>query len=96
MKFNSYKRFHLIVIITLLLVSQSGLLVHATEHPFHQEDESCEIFISLEQSYDALFDNIAIPSSNLFFSAINYFNSFSLHFFQNDYLIRAPPYQTAS
>lgn len=96
MKFDYYKKTRLIVIIALLLIGQSGLLVHATEHPFHHADEFCELFISLEQSDDSLFNLPANYSSNDTFSTINNFNSFTLHFLQKVYLIRAPPYQTAS
>ena len=96
MKFNSYKRFYLISVITLLLISQSGLLVHATEHPFHHADESCEIFVILEQSDDALLDCPVTISSNYNFPTIKYFNSPSHYLFQIYYSIRAPPFQTAS
>jgi len=51
------KTYHIIkihIIITLLLISQQGLFVHAAEHSFHQADNICDIFISMEQSEDAI------------------------------------------
>jgi len=96
MKFYYNKKFLLFTFISLLLIGQSGLLVHATEHPFHHADESCQIYILLEQSDDALLDCPVTISSNYNFQTINYFNSPSLYLFQTNYSIRAPPFQTAS
>jgi len=96
MKFEYHNKFLLITIITLLLIGQSGLLVHATEHPFHHPDESCQTFISLEQSDETLLDYSERLISGGNFLTINFFNSYSSYSFQAVYLIRAPPFHTAS
>ncbi len=49
----------------LLLIGQLSVLIHAVEHPFHDHDESCDIFISSEQSSDNLLINsLELPIVN--------------------------------
>ncbi len=51
---KTYHTIKILIIITLLLISQQSLFVHAAEHSFHQADNICDIFISMEQSEDAV------------------------------------------
>ena len=51
--------FYLISI--LLLFGQLASVVHAADHPFHVEDEVCDIFVALEKTGDGLLD-IGLPS----------------------------------
>ena len=42
------KRFVVFLFNLLLLAGQVASLVHATEHPFHDDSQICESFISME------------------------------------------------
>ena len=45
-----------VVLITslFLLAGQAAALVHAVDHPFHQPDEICGVFASLEKNQHAI------------------------------------------
>lgn len=45
------------LISTLLLFGQLGVLVHAEEHPFHDSQESCGVFVAAEQTDSSLAIN---------------------------------------
>ena len=47
-------RVHLTLISILMLIGQLGVLAHSVEHPFHAQDESCQIFLQCEKSGDGL------------------------------------------
>ncbi len=50
----SRNEIQVLLISIALLISQLSILIHSAEHPFHNADQSCRIFISLEQSEESL------------------------------------------
>lgn len=62
MKHHKYIKIYILLLSILLLIGQVGILVHAEEHPFHDSHESCEVFVSAEQTDTALvINNIDLP-----------------------------------
>ena len=62
MKHHKYIIIYTSLLSILLLIGQLGALVHAEEHPFHDPHESCEVFVSSEQTDTALvINNIDLP-----------------------------------
>ncbi|MBV1914067.1 MAG: hypothetical protein KUG72_01700 [Pseudomonadales bacterium] len=51
---RKHVKIHLTLISILMLVGQLGVLAHSVEHPFHAQDESCQIFLQCEKSGDGL------------------------------------------
>jgi Protein of unknown function (DUF2607). len=46
----------------LLLIGQFAVLSHSIEHPFHGDDQSCQIFLQCENSEDGLMSaELALP-----------------------------------
>lgn len=46
---------HITVLISiLLLIGQFGVLFHSVEHPFHAQEQSCQIFLKCEKSGNGL------------------------------------------
>ena len=90
-------RTRVIALITglLLLAGQGAALVHAVDHPFHEPDEICGAFASLEQNENAL---AVLPpgrrsphcTDGANTAAIRVFNSFT----STGYRVRAPPLYT--
>jgi hypothetical protein len=79
----------------LLLAGQVAALVHAADHPFHEPDEICGVFASLEQNENALA--VLTPSSrsphctdDANTAAIRIFFSYT----STGYRVRAPPLYT--
>ena len=42
----------------LLLIGQFGVLTHSVEHPFHAQNQSCQIFLQCENSDDGLIFHV--------------------------------------
>lgn len=62
MKYHKHIKIYTLLLSILLLIGQMGILVHAEEHPFHDSHESCEVFVSAEQTDTALvINNIHLP-----------------------------------
>lgn len=75
-----------------LLIGQFAALIHSVDHPFHEFEQSCQVFVHLEESGHGLIADILSTSdwgAHVFvtggFPALS---SFDL---QTAYLIRAPP-----
>lgn len=49
---------HVFLLCLALLIGQLGALLHSAEHPFHEVDQSCQVFNSLEKSDNVLADSI--------------------------------------
>ena len=48
---RKYNQIHIAALISiLLLIGQFGVLSHSVEHPFHAQDQSCQIFLKWENS----------------------------------------------
>ena len=80
------------LIIVIFLMGHISVLLHATEHPFHNEVESCQTFTALEKSKNALISDCSTVDQ-LVASFNKPPNSTSLIFSitSNTYHIRAPP-----
>jgi len=82
---------HILLICSLLLIGQFGVLIHSIEHPFHISEQSCQTFITLEQSDDSLaFDNLLLVIKAINIPVIIAFVELSL-LTQTVYHSRAPP-----
>ena len=47
----------------LLLIGQLGVSTHSVEHPFHEQDQSCKIFLQCENPDDELiFIDLQAPT----------------------------------
>ena len=83
----------LLLVSILLLIGQLGIISHSVDHPFHAQDESCQLFLQCEKLGDSavslelqellvLSETLAtIPRINTFLSAPS-----------SGFLARAPPY----
>jgi len=49
---RNHVKIHLTLISILMLVGQLGVFAHSAEHPFHVQDESCQVFLQCEKSGD--------------------------------------------
>ncbi len=89
------KQFITLLASLVILLAQFGVVVHATDHPFHQEEALCLSFQSAEQDKHA-FNAIPVALvnpvlvSNVDVSQIET----QLSSFRSNYLSRAPPVLT--
>jgi len=61
---NHYKNnlLYVSLISILLLIGQLSVLIHAEKHPFHDSHESCEVFVTAEQTDSTLaINNTDLP-----------------------------------
>ena len=86
-------KIHVALISILLLVGQFGALSHSVEHPFHGQDQSCEIYLQCEKSANGLIYHhlqLAIPASETIPTSQTVIAWLSLP--QTSYFARAPPF----
>jgi hypothetical protein len=57
MKYHKNNLIYSSLISLFLLIGQLSALVHAEEHPFHDSQQSCKVFVSAEQTDSALVIN---------------------------------------
>ncbi|WP_428086651.1 DUF2607 family protein [Candidatus Thioglobus sp.] len=86
---------HIALISILLLIGQFSVLIHSVEHPFHDQEQSCQVFLQCENSDKGLVSSaIQLPilaSSTLPVSQIV---SVWLSSLQSAYSARAPPFSS--
>lgn len=76
----------------LLLIGQLGVLFHSVEHPFHTQDQSCEIFLQCEKSGNGLISpDLQFPILVSHVQPILQIVSIWLSLPQLAYSARAPP-----
>ena len=64
---NSMSRKHIqkqiVLLSMLLLIGQFAMLTHSSEHPFHEQDQSCQVFLQCENSDNGLsFHGVQLPT----------------------------------
>ncbi|MCP3850687.1 MAG: hypothetical protein GY694_10695 [Gammaproteobacteria bacterium] len=75
-----------------MLIGQMSVIVHAQEHPFHDSQHSCEVFVAAEQTDSTLVVNsidllvIKNDTPDIFFIISE------LSVSQSVYHARAPPF----
>lgn len=87
-----YHGFFSLLLVMFLLAGQFAVIVHAEEHPFHDAQHSCEIFLAAEQA-DGVAAIVAdsVPLSRAIGPDIRLaFPSLSI--LSNAYQARAPPF----
>ncbi|MBL3619610.1 MAG: DUF2607 family protein [gamma proteobacterium endosymbiont of Lamellibrachia anaximandri] len=76
----------------LLLIGQFGVLSHSVEHPFHTQDQSCQIFLQCENSGNGLISpELQFPILVSHVLPILQIVSIWLSLPQSAYSARAPP-----
>jgi len=53
--------FRLFVLIALFFAGQYAALLHASEHPFHGEQDSCALYLAADHHEPALLDTPTAP-----------------------------------
>jgi len=88
-----HTQIHLAVFISiLLLIGQFGVLSHSVEHPFHTQDESCQIVLQCEKSGNGLiFLDLQLLTLVSNVPPIPQIVSIWLSLLQSAYSARAPP-----
>jgi hypothetical protein len=76
----------------VLLIGRFGVLIHSVEHPFHLSEQSCEVFLALEQSANGLFSDVfQLPILTIHDPVISVIVEFFSRV-QTAYRTRAPPF----
>ncbi len=90
---RNHTQIHMAALISiLLLIGQFGVLFHAVDHSFHEEDQSCQIFQQCERLGDGLISpmlQLTILVSRV--QSIPQIVSIWLSLPQSAYFSRAPP-----
>jgi len=90
---NKHIHIRIALISALLFISKFAVLNHSVEHPFHTQDQSCQIFLQYEESGSEP-TSIALQLPDQYKSIIhtNQLVSFKLALSQSKYYARAPPF----
>jgi len=60
-----------LVLALLFVLVQFATVLHASEHPFHVEDASCDAFLAVEKSKSSLVDSGATVTTSYFIDSIS-------------------------
>lgn len=84
---------HTILLSILLFSGQMSVLVHATEHPFHDSDHLCESFLLAEKSANGLVcDALALTALTTMVAPAAEVANLCFSCLQTAYYARAPPF----
>lgn len=74
------------------MMGQFAGLLHAAEHPFHNEVEACQPLIALEKSENALISDCSLINQSITsFNQPQEYNPVIISLAVSHYCIRAPP-----
>ena len=92
MLFQKHKQFITLLATLVILLAQSGVVFHATDHPFHQEEALCLSFQCAE--HDKHYFNaipVALTNHVLNSDIDESLREILLSSFNSNYSSRAPP-----